>query len=351
MRKFQAILTASLALVLGSRSMAAQELTAPLTPPQVACNEDQLNRLLSRTTTTGAPLENGAAPSLTTLVSYSNSVGFYDGLALTNEGVRCNPGLPPPGQPEYYLAFNINPSLRALLLSPKRPPLGQVELSREETSSNLVNPNDNTRIVLSLNPTLAGSADSGLLTINNFVVPATGASYNGFLSSSTKPGRGLSQDGLLTPCHTAFTAQDRKVFAILQRMVRGVAVQGVCFLDVKIAIFRGEDPHTYRIDAYIQDLNGAPLGKAAAVLQINWASTGALTSGTLSMLPACSGGSQVGCSTVSVRTGEFLIAPVLGGSERQHGKSQGVSFDPVTGPTAPVTVDFGTLLRDTTWNG
>ncbi|HET9209534.1 MAG TPA: hypothetical protein VFR03_04015, partial [Thermoanaerobaculia bacterium] len=216
MHKIQAILITILTLVLGSRLVAAQELTAPLTPPQVACNEGQLNRLLSRTTSTGAPLENNAAPALTTLVSYSNSLGFYDGLALTNEGVRCNPGLPPPGQPEYYLAFNINPSLRTLLLNPKRPELGQVELSREETSSNLVNSNDNTRINLTVNPTLADAATTGLLAINNFVVPAAGAPYNGFIASSTKPGRGLTQDGLLTPCHAAFTAQDRKIFAILQ---------------------------------------------------------------------------------------------------------------------------------------
>jgi hypothetical protein len=351
MRKFQAILTASLALALGSRWIAAQELTASLTSPQVACNESQLSRLLTRASTTGASLENGAAPSLTTLVSYSNSVGFYEGLALTNEGVRCNPGLPPLGQPEYYLAFNINPSLRTLLLNPQRPELGQVELSREETSSNFVNPSDSTRIILSINPTLASSADSGLLTINNFVVPAVGSPYNGFLASSTKPGRGLSQDGLLAPCHTAFTAQDRKVFAILQRIVRLVAVKGICRLDAKIAIFRGEDPHTYKIDAYVEDLDGTPLGKAAAVLQIDWTSTGALSTGTLSILPACSGSSQSGCSTIRVRTGIGLITPVLGGSERLHGGSQGVSFDPVTGPTAPVPIDFGALLRDTTWNG
>src|SRR4051794_24911529 len=341
MRKFQAILTASLALALGSRWIAAQELTASLTSPQVACNESQLSRLLTRASTTGASLENGAAPALTTLVSYSNSVGFYDGLAMTNEGVRCFATLPPLGQPELYLAFNINPSLRTLLLNPKRPELGQVELSREETSSNLVNPNDNTRIVLTINPTLASSADSGFLAINNFLVPAIGSPYNGFLASSIKPGRGLDQDDLLTPCHTAFTAQDRKIFSILQRMVRVSVSKSACFLDTKIAVFRGEDPHTYRIDAYVEDLDGTPLGKAAAVLQIDWTSAGVLTSGTLSMLPACSGGAQVGCSTVSVRTGEYLIAPVLGGSERQHGKSQGVSFDPVTGPSAPVSIDFG----------
>src|SRR3954465_13104403 len=257
MSKLQAILIAILVPALGGRSIPAQELTVPLTSPQVDCNEGQLNRLLIRNTTAGASLEEGAAPALTTLVSYSNSSGFYEGLALTNEGVRCNPGLPPPGQPEHYLSFNINPSIRTLLLNPQRPELGQVELGREETNSNLVSPSASTRIVLTINPTLAGSANSGLLTINNFVVPAVGFTYNGFLANSTKPGRGLSQDGLLTPCHTAFTAQDRRIFAILQRMVRVVAVQGICLLDAKIAVFRGEDSHTYRIDAYIQDLNGA----------------------------------------------------------------------------------------------
>jgi hypothetical protein len=344
------ILGASLAMLLVSTCLAAQELTVALTGQQVSCNEGQLGRLLARTTATGAPLEN-SPPTLTTLVSYSNSVGFYDGLAVANEGARCNPGPPPLGLPEHYLAFNINPSLRALLLNPRRPPLGQAELSREETSSNFVSPNDNDRIVLTINPTLASSADSGLLMINNFLIPAIGSPYNGFLASSTKPGRGLSDDALLTPCHAAFTAQDRKIFAILQRMVRVLAVQGNCNFDTKIAIFRATDPHTYRIDVYVQDLNGAFLGKAAAVLQIDWTSAGVLTSGTLSMLPACSGNSPLACSTVSILTWVYLIAPVLGGSERRSGEqSWAVNFDPAIGRSQPVAVDLTMLLRGSTWN-
>ena len=134
-------------------------------------------------------------------------------------------------------------------------------------------------------------------------------------------------------------------------MVRVSGSRNACFFDAKIAIFRGEDAHTYRIDAYVQDLNGVALGKVAAVLRMDWTSAGVLTSGTLSVLPGCPAGSSAGCSTASERAGVFLIAPVFGGSERQHGKSQGVVFDPVTGPSAPVPVNFDVLLRDTTWNG
>ena len=182
-------LVTGLAIALGATCLVAEELTVSLISQQVACNEGQLGRLLERTTTTGDSLENPGAPALTTLVSYSNAVGFYDGLALTDEGVRCFATLPPLGTPEYYLAFNINPSLRTLLLNPERPQLDQVELSREETSSNFVKPDDNNQIILSINPTLADSANSGLLTINNFVVPPVGSPYNGFIPSSTKPGR------------------------------------------------------------------------------------------------------------------------------------------------------------------
>lgn len=298
MKLTRGILATILAMACG-RAGLAQISTVPLSSAQATCNEGQLGRLLDRTTTIGKLEDNVSFYALTTLVSYSNSVGFYDGLALTNEGVRCSNGLPPLGAPEFYLAFNVNPSIRGLLLNPRRPPLGQVELSREETGSNLVKPSDENRISLTISPTLASSSDSGLLTINNFVVPAIGSPYNGFLASSTKPGRGLSEDALLTPCHTAFTAQDRKIFAILQRMVRVAARPGNCFLDTKVAIFRGEDPHRYRVDAYVLGLDGAPLGKAAALLEIEWTGTGTLTSGTLSMLPACSGSRAGGNSSKS----------------------------------------------------
>src|SRR6476661_950682 len=81
MKLARSILTVAAALAYGSACL-AQNLTLPLSSAQVACNEGQLGRLLDRTSTTGVSLENGAATALTTLISYSNSVGFYDGLAL-----------------------------------------------------------------------------------------------------------------------------------------------------------------------------------------------------------------------------------------------------------------------------
>jgi hypothetical protein len=344
---------AFLALSLAPSILLAQDLTAPLTSDQVSCNGSQLAHLLARIDTSGIPAATEpAAPAFTTLVSYSNASGFYEGIALTNQGVRTSLGSSTPPYPENYLAWNLNPSLRTLLLNPARPPLGQVELAREETSSNLTAPGSRNEIFLTLDPTLGNSGGSGLLRINNFLLPLLGAPYNGYRAASTAPGSGLAGDGLLTRCHGLFTAQDRKIFALLERMVRVSAVKSVSFLDAEIAIYRGEDPHLYRADIFLFDLNHEAQGKVAASLVVNWTSTGTLTNGTLSILPACTTSGETACSAPAVPTEVLLIAPVLGGSQiwGDDGHFSFVDFDPVHGASPPVAVDFATLLRDTRWN-
>ena len=342
-----------LGLPLTGHALLAEDLTAPLTAGQVSCNESQLARLLTRIKTSSVTIpldETGKA--FTTLVSYSNSSGFYEGISLTSEEARTSSGLAPVPTPESYLAWNLNPSIRMYLLNPARQPLGQVELTREETSSNLVPPHSAAEILLTLDPTLAETGGPGLLTINNFMVPLSGAPYNGFVAASTAPGRGLSADDLLTNCHTLLTAQNRKVFALLERMVRVQAVMGPSFLDAKVTIFRGGDPHLYRMDVSLSDLFDRPQGKVAVSLQVNWTSTGALTTGTLSMLPACAPNGDTGCSAPAVGTSVILIPPVFGGIQKWGGdpRIRGVGFDLVSGPSAPASIDFAALLRDTTWN-
>jgi hypothetical protein len=285
------------------------------------------------------------------LVSYSNSYGFYDGLLGTDEKIRLSIGEIPPVVPyEHYLTFNINPSIRTLLLNPARPELAQISLNREQSSSNFVTPGGYFDLTLTLDPTLGGGDP---LVINNFEEPLPGEPYNGFLANSTKPGRGLIADGLLTPCHQKLTDFDRHVFSILQRMVRGGDASVSGSPDMEFSIFRGESPRVYRINFY-PVFEGFVTGPRMAVeLEISWAPEGKLMSGNLVALPGCALENQRGCTT-SDRGAlvVFLIPPVFGGSERYPGNAtqNGVAYVWYEGPSVPRTVNLEALLAHTTWN-
>ncbi len=331
----------------------AAELTRPLTAEDVACNERQLERLLLRLK---AGDESIAYPQVPkgVFVTYSNSVGFYEGLALTMQHWRLDIGQTPPREAvEHYLAFNINPSIRPLLVNPGRPQLGQVSIGREESNSNMVSPGDYFELKVEIDPSLTGNPLPDFLVINNYKVPGPGEPYNGFLANSTKPGRGLSEDGLLAPCHDKLTPFDRHVFAILQRMTR-FYLAGFGLLDWKGAIFRGADPHTYRFNIFaVQGASNPPLDRVAGEIHLSWTPSGKLTTGTWQMLPLCRDGQDLGCSKLLLGAGAALVTPVFGGSGRYDLNDEfltGIDLftDGVPGPA--VTVDFERLLAGTTWN-
>ncbi len=347
-------------VAVASHNVAAGELTQPLTTEEVTCNERQLERLLGRLAA-GDEVLFGLQLAKTLLVSYSNSVGFYDGLAMTAQQWRLDLGdVPPfPTPPEHYLGFHINPSVRALLLNPGRTPLGQVALEREETGSNLVGPGGSLGVFdlkVRLDPNLPDNPRPEPLVINNFVVPAAGSPYNGFRAASTKPGRGLSQDGLLTPCHAKFTDFDRHVFALLQRMLRGRGepVNRIFAGDVEISVFRGEARNLYRANVYVLGGASAPYEARLAIeLELGWTPEGRITSGTMRARPLCASGEELGCSQVAqLPPVAFLIRPVFGGHEHWHPDLDdvGVSLDEASQPTPPVSLDFEALLSGTAWN-
>jgi hypothetical protein len=331
-------------------AVAAKDLTQPLTAEEVACNERQLEKLLQRM---NAAKESHIPPQLPTilLVSYSNSTGFYDGLVATDQGFRLDiGGIPPVPAYEHYLAFNINPSIRTLLLNPGRPELSQVGLNREQSSSNLVTPGGYFDLTLTLNPTLGGGDP---LVINNFEEPLPGEPYNGFLANSTKPGRGLAVDALLSPCHEKLTDFDRHVFSLLQRMIRSLDMGAYSAPDVEVSIFRGEEPQTYRINIYPIYENLEPRGRLAVALKLSWTPTGKLTSAILTALPGCVTEGQTGCTALDrVSTAAFLVPPVFGGTEYYPNDSaeNGVFYIWYEGPSAPSTVNLEALLAHTTWN-
>lgn len=346
------MLLGTVLLLSSTRPLLAQSLTSSLTSDEVSCNESQLRHLLSRVV--AGPID-PTDPALTTFLTYSDSFGDYEGLVVANQFLRSIPGTQPSGAPESYLAFHLDRSVRTLLLNPARPTLGQVSLTREETASTLISlPGIAGTLTLTLDPTRGGGSADALLGINNYAAPPLGKPYNGFLTSSTRPGRGLSDDGLLTPCHTSFTAQDRKVFSILERIVRVMVFTGAGYRDVHTAIFRAEDPHVFRVESFEIGVDGAIKGLTTAELRIEWTATGTLTTGTLSLLPACNSGQANECSAPSLPTTVLLVPPVLGGTEKWSASDprvRSITFDPSAGPGSPVSVDLGALLAASMWNG
>jgi hypothetical protein len=344
------ILVATL-IGLGSSANAA-ELTQPLTAEEVACNERQLERLLSRLKAGDEMIAYPQVPK-GVFVSYSNSVGFYEGLALTMQDWRLDIGqIPPDHAIEHYLAFNINPSIRTLLVNPRRPELGQVSLGREQSNSNLVSPGSYFELKVSIDPSLPGNPQPDLLEINNYEVPAVGEPYDGFLANSTKPGRGLTEDGLLTPCHEKLTAFDRHVFAILSRMIR-FYYAGFGLDDWEGAIFRGMDIHTYRFNIYpIEGTRNPPLGRVAGEIHLAWSPEGMLKTATWQMLPFCLQGQELGCTSLLSLSEAAMVTPVFGGVETYDNTDMFltrvfISTD-VLGPA--VTVNLEKMLSQTTWN-
>jgi len=251
---------------------------------------------------------------------------------------------------EQYLAFNINPSIRSLLLNPDRLELDQVSLNRESSSSSLVKPGPWYDIVLTLDPTLGGGES---LVINNFVEPQAGETHNGFLANSTKPGRGLIADGLLTPCHNKLTTFDRHVFSILQRVARSIDISEFLQPDTEIAIFRGEDPHVYRLNFYPIYQLLEERGRMAVELRVQWDENGRLTTAESRIFRACQTADQLGCTSLQDRQLQwFVIPPVFGGREYyDNGATQSGGFFLVPdNPSEPRTINFTTLLAGTTWN-
>ena len=344
------LLSAATLMVMPARA-AAEQLTETLSEEDVVCNALQLQRMLSRVS---GGYEDFAIEQLarTTFVTYSNSVGFYEGLGVTNQSWRFGAPFFPPfrAPPESYLAFHINPSIRRLLLNPSRPPLGQVALVREESSSNIIEANPYLTVNLRLNPTLGSGA--GSLVINNLRTPAVGGTEAG-ISSTVGQGRGLTVDGLLDSCHGKFSDFDRHIFAILQRIIRPSIVNETGVLvDTEVGVFRGPEPNAYRLNVYaIEDAGAPPLGRVALELSVEWNESGKLTTGVLRVLPACAPGESLGCTAGGMTEGGVLVIPPVFGEIWSSGDARvrHVSYFHNQGG-APAQIDFTALLAESKWN-
>lgn len=331
---------------------AAADFNQVLSESEVACDEMQLARLLERMSG-GYAVYHSDQIARTTFVTYSNSVGFYEGLVVNNQWWHFGSFLPQ-APPETYLAFHINPSIRPLLLNPSRPQLGQVALVREEPGSNIIEPHPFLRIDLSLNPTL-GTGGVGALVINNIRAPAVHDESESGVSSSVKPGRGLSMDGLLDSCHGKFSDFDRHIFAILPRIIRPVIANQAAFLeDTEVSVFRGRQVNSYRLNVYgIENAGAPPMARVALELTVEWNESGQLTTGVLRILPACAPGQSLGCTQGGTTEGGVLvIPPILGGTtiwSTGDPRVRHVSYFQ-NEPGAPAQIDFTALLGESTWN-
>lgn len=323
-----------------------------LTAAQVNCNETQLQRLLARLDLDPAGSNNpNPDRDFTLFVTYSNEFGFYEGLAVSNQTpLRAANASGGAQTAEHFLAFHINPSIRSFLTNPARTPLSQVSLEREESASTFVGQNNPNAISVTFNPTLDLAGTDGLLEINNF--QATGASCSLAQTLSTKPGRGLITAGLTTNCHTEFSELDRTMFALLQRTLR-VDVGGPFGGDAEVAIYRGEDPLSYRIDIYpLNNQGAATAGKLALLLTVDVSPQGDLQTGQLRVLADCTAGQTTGCTSTEIPMEVYLFPPVFGGSQVRlnSGASFLLDFDPTATSTDPVDFNWGALLTGTAWD-
>jgi hypothetical protein len=124
--------------------------------------------------------------------------------------------------------------------------------------------------------------------------------------------------------------------------------------DWKGAIFRGMDSHTYRFNIFPFEgsRNPPPWGKVAGEIRLVWTPDGRLTEGTWQMLPLCSQGQELGCTSLLFGAQAALITPVFGGVEQYDNNDTYLTGIYVTadGPGPAITVNIEKMLSQTTWN-
>lgn len=340
-----------LGIALGSPPAARADDRNVLTVGQVACNRGQLQALLERVEVETVPGPESRARSV--LVGYANRFGFYEGLVVATPWTRevlvfVAPETP---VPELHLAFHLNPDVRTLLLNPERAPLSQVSLTREASTSNLVPPGDPLATVVRFDPTLAPDpGGAGDLVIDNLDGPPPGGA--GPRAADTKPGRGFADAGLTDLCHTRFTALDRRVFAVLQRVLRLelADLQRSLRYDTRIAVLRGQAPDEYLADVYLVDPETGELYPEPLVLRIEvgLGSDGRLAEGRIEA------GIVPKPGAARAEGGVHVIRPVFPGVEAGYEPlaTVQVTSDPEATPGVPPVAgfDWRAVLAETAWN-
>ena len=338
----------SLVVLAPSARPAAAEAPIRLSTEQVACNAEQLGALLARMEPlagAGRSVEDlgPLAAGWTLFAGYADPFGAYEGLLVSSqEGSGEGPVVP-----ERNLAFVLQRSIRQLLLNPERPTLEQVALTRERSASTLVPTGADGALTLALAPTLGGAA-AGSLVIDNVVAEGDGAER----ATSTKPGRGLVQDRLTSPCHYGLTEEDLRLTALIERLLR-VDLRGPAGerMSAAVALYRATEPDRFRLDLYPRP----PSGEAAScrfslAVDLRRTEGGRLDRAVLEAAdPAGDGLPQ--CTTDEVGGEAFLIPATFAGATAwdRSAASPGLALGVPAGARATIA-DLTRLLDGSRWN-
>jgi hypothetical protein len=322
-------------------------LTFPLSESQVACTEQQLERVQRRMASVGSGQIFG---SLGTVAVWTRGAkGSYSGLARLREPDSLNDFV---AGIEHFreadMAFDLF-FTRNGLLDPHSAPTLQGTLVRRDSGTNLVL--DHTvagneggpGCCMSVDPEPVCVFDLTCPQILNFdlsavpgdsvrpVMPlvinnaaAATPAFSGLsaqlLPAASGSGPGINADALDASCGGTLTDFDLHVFEILARTLAPSAcyLLGEGALDCglegyNIALFRGTDPHTYRANIYVEQyLCDPPFGcfstgfGVALEFQVNWDNMGHLTTGEVTVLP-----------NWVVPMGVFLLPPIYPGHGRE----------------------------------
>lgn len=357
---------AALLAVATSSSGVCRPLTFPFSVSESACAAGRLARVQRRAVAFGSG-DFTTGLGLTIFWPSASGAGRFTGLVRARdlEGNGYEDFIN--GRSRFVeadLAFDLGFRQSASLLDPTRAPTPQATLSRRDNGSNLTvdhgvsNPSTEVGCCITEEPLC--SADLGCPLLLNFdlasvpsdaVHPANPLLINSaaeavsefvgpfaeFLPADTGAGGGIARDGLAEPCGGALTAFDVHVFEILARTIapsdcysRGDSdcrARGLPRSSQNVVVFRGADPHTYRVDIYVvqyacdaADRCFRNLGPIALSAHVDWNAKGQLTSGIVTVLPECEGSQFIDCSDPLVLTpglGMFFLPPIFPGHEEQ----------------------------------
>jgi len=350
-----------------SELAAAPERTLPFSSAEVTCTARQLARAQRRMTSVGAG-QYTLSLGTNALWTASRAAGRFAGLVrLRNAGGNgYNDFIA--GQEHFAeadLAFDLLFRPSVSLLDPRLQRAPQATLVRRDLGTNLVvdhvveNPGGNHGCCIAVEPEC--SFDLSCPMILNFDLAAVpGDSVNplvplvinsaaaaapeftgplsSFLPSASGTGPGIEADLLDQSCGGRLTEFDGHVFEILARTIvpsgcyslgpSNCKNQGVNFEAYNLAIFRGTDPHVYRVDVYVveylcdnNDHCYFTAGPVALQFLVNWDEQGRLTTGDVKVLPVCRADQTTDCSDPQVikdfGLGIFLVPPIFPGHEEE----------------------------------
>ena len=137
-----------------------------------------------------------------------------------------------------------------------------------------------------------------------------------------------------------------------------------------LAMFRGTDPHIYRVDIYeygstcCDDQGNNFAGNALLIaleFTVNWDSQGRLTTGTVRVLPACRNGQDLDCTPAeSPGLALFIVPPIFPGHGEEPPFFRTAPYVNFVGFTPPIgvpgtnvlsaTINWADILKNTALN-